>query len=533
MIGGLSLPTMYAANKAMYTGDKLPTLRVRAAVQWTKDKLSLGGTGGILLRDPQDFYGTTIGQQALWGVGAAYQATDTFSLVGEGYGRIGLQGISLNNSPMEAIGGLRIGFAPSMAITVGGGAGLDKAIGAPQLRVFASVSYVPGAYKRASESTGCSTGVDGISNCIDTENDHDHDGIPDKEDKCPNAAEDHDGFEDEDGCPDLDNDKDGIPDLQDRCPNDPEDGAQPYPKDGCPASKRDSDGDGIPDNVDKCPLEEEDFDGFEDGDGCPDPDNDNDGIPDAADKCPLCPEDKDGFQDADGCPDLDNDQDGIPDAKDACPNEPETINGFKDDDGCPDTGGVQLVKLDGDRMTIDRVPSLDGRALSAAGQAVANQMAQWMIGHTEVTKWLVAISQRDAKDAQRIGDALREYLAKKGVTNIEVLAAAGPPKIGAVVQERRDANTPPVCPLEVQVKPRPEASVPAKPDAAKTEPAKTEPAKTPPAKTEPAKTEPAKTEAPTPESKLPPPPPPPPAKKPEPKKEAPKKAPEPDIELDN
>jgi OmpA-OmpF porin, OOP family len=126
--------------------------------------------------------------------------------------------------------------------------------------------------------------------------DADGDGIPDNVDKCPNDPEDKDGFQDADGCPDLDNDADGIPDKADKCPNDPED-----------------------------------KDGFQDADGCPDPDNDADGIPDKADKCPNEAEDKDGFEDADGCPDPDNDKDGVLDAADKCPNDP----GPADNAGCP------------------------------------------------------------------------------------------------------------------------------------------------------------------------------------------------------
>jgi OOP family OmpA-OmpF porin len=101
-----------------------------------------------------------------------------------------------------------------------------------------------------------------------TGNDRDGDGIPDDLDKCPNEPEDKDGFQDEDGCPDLDNDGDGIPDTLDKCPNEPED-----------------------------------KDGFQDEDGCPDPDNDGDGIPDIIDKCPNEPETFNNYQDADGCPD--------------------------------------------------------------------------------------------------------------------------------------------------------------------------------------------------------------------------------------
>ncbi len=63
--------------------------------------------------------------------------------------------------------------------------------------------------------------------------DRDGDGVPDDFDKCPDAPEDRDGFEDDDGCPDPDNDQDGIPDVQDKCPNDPG-----PPPDGCPRKKK-------------------------------------------------------------------------------------------------------------------------------------------------------------------------------------------------------------------------------------------------------------------------------------------------------
>jgi outer membrane protein OmpA-like peptidoglycan-associated protein len=164
--------------------------------------------------------------------------------------------------------------------------------------------------------------------------DSDDDGIPNKYDLCPKDPEDKDGFEDQDGCPDLDNDKDGVSDALDKCPNVPEDRDGYQDADGCPDN--DNDKDGIPDDKDKCPNEPEDKDGFQDNDGCPDPDNDGDGIIDEQDKCPEAAEDKDGFEDADGCPDPDNDKDGIKDNVDKCPNEAENMNGVEDDDGCPD-----------------------------------------------------------------------------------------------------------------------------------------------------------------------------------------------------
>ena len=122
--------------------------------------------------------------------------------------------------------------------------------------------------------------------------DRDGDGILDNVDKCPDDPEDKDGFEDQDGCPDLDNDKDGIPDVRDKCPNEPED-----------------------------------KDGFEDEDGCPDPDNDKDGVLDGDDSCPTQP----GPVENKGCPDTDRDKDGVVDRLDKCPDVPGVAP-----TGCPE-----------------------------------------------------------------------------------------------------------------------------------------------------------------------------------------------------
>ncbi len=64
--------------------------------------------------------------------------------------------------------------------------------------------------------------------------DADGDGITGLYDLCPKEAEDRDGFEDTDGCPDLDNDRDRIPDAKDQCPNDPETYNGKDDEDGCP-----------------------------------------------------------------------------------------------------------------------------------------------------------------------------------------------------------------------------------------------------------------------------------------------------------
>lgn len=116
--------------------------------------------------------------------------------------------------------------------------------------------------------------------------DSDGDGVPDVRDRCPNEAEDRDGFQDNDGCPDPDNDGDGIVDGEDGCVME----KGPKERKGCP--EKDSDGDGVTDDFDKCP----DTPGPKDYDGCPDSDGDE--VPDNEDDCP----EQFGPPENNGCP---------------------------------------------------------------------------------------------------------------------------------------------------------------------------------------------------------------------------------------
>jgi outer membrane protein OmpA-like peptidoglycan-associated protein len=216
--------------------------------------------------------------------------------------------------------------------------------------------------------------------------DSDGDGIDNKQDACPHQPEDFDGFQDEDGCPDLDND-----------------------------------GDGIPDSSDGCPDAAEDQDGFQDDDGCPDPDNDGDGIVDAVDKCPDTAEDLDGFQDDDGCPDPDNDGDGVLDTDDRCPGTPAGIE--VDENGCP---VVEEIKED---LVLKGVNFLSGSSeLTPESLAVLNRVAHslkaWpevkieVRGHTDATG--SAESNRVLSEKRAL--AVRDYLIAQGISADRITA---------------------------------------------------------------------------------------------------------------
>ncbi|HRE91815.1 MAG TPA: OmpA family protein [Myxococcota bacterium] len=333
-----------------------------------------------------------------WGLGLEVPLVrDELALIGSVFGTVAV-GADVGASegrtmPIEALGGVQWWFFEDWVGNIGGGAGLTDGVGSPDFRAFLSVGYTPKKPKIY---------------------DADGDGVVDADDKCPLEPEDMDGFQDEDGCPDVDNDGDGVLDVAD--------------------GDKDNTGFG------KCRNDPEDKDGFQDEDGCPEPDNDNDGILDVADgekdqigfgKCRNEPEDMDGFEDTDGCPDPDNDKDGILDVADGqkdetgygkCRNEPENFNEWQDEDGCPDIKpkavltetAIQILEkvyFDFDKATIQErsFPLLDEvvRILSENPQVNLVRIE----GHTDN----IGTRAYNAGLSDRRSKAVMAYLVKKGI----------------------------------------------------------------------------------------------------------------------
>ncbi len=456
-IVGLTLPTSFGSGGSAFLGDDLPSARARLAAQWTAGRLALGANAGVILRKPRELYASEVGQQATWSAAAALRVTERFFVLGEAFGRTGLTSPSLDGSPLEVGGALRVFVTSSLAVVAGGGGGVVSGIGSPELRVFAALGYspdvrdtdrdgIPNGRDKCSDDPEDLDGFEDSDGCPELDNDGDL--RPDATDQCPLQPEDLDGFNDDDGCPELDNDGDGIADLEDKCQYDREDGVAPHNKDGCPITKNDADGDGLVDAIDRCADEGEDLDGFEDGDGCPELDNDGDGVPDDADQCPVCAEDRDSLADDDGCPESDHDADGIPDERDQCPGESEVLNAVDDFDGCPDEGGITIATYDGERILMERAPPFERKSLSKAGELIADQMAMLMLAHPEVTRWLVALAGPKERLLPRHADLLRAHLVRRGVEaeRLELLTAVGSEKLVAVAKERVEADAPKVCP---------------------------------------------------------------------------------------
>ncbi len=471
---GISVPSSFGAGGSDFIGDDLPTFRGGVAAQWTgmDGKISLGGNLGLILRKPRTIYASEVGQQFTYGLAAAYHATDKFSVIGEMFGRADMTfSMAADSTPAEAGGGLRVMATKSIAVMLGASAGINKGIGSPEFRAFASVGYAPDT--RDSDGDGIvnnkdkclivAEDVDGfqdLDGCPDSDNDGDK--RDDLTDKCIDKAEDFDGFEDDDGCPEVDNDGDGIADLEDRfCPLDKEDAQGPQPNDGCPIGMRDTDDDRIFDDKDACFDQEEDSDDFEDWDGCPDLDQDKDGVDDMEDRCPVCADDGDGFDDTDGCPEIDNDADGFLDADDKCPNEGEVINGVDDWDGCPDEGGAELASYDGDRIMLVSPVTFDKKGLTKGGKLILDQAAGHMRAHPDVTVWLIAVAAAKDADARKQAGWVLQQLTSRGISQdaLQVMTSKGKAGVAIAVQERNDQGmeegATPVCPAGREVVPRP------------------------------------------------------------------------------
>ncbi len=263
----LKLPT---ASDAEFAGTDMPSLRgVLLLSLVPSSQLTVALAAGGIVRKQVEFANIEQGRGMTWGAALSYRVAqavfvniETFGDLVPG-GTVDEMGRGSLEATIEGLAGARYHASRQVSVGLAVGRGLTSGIGAPDLRGMFTLAFTPNARALPPLHSG------DFDEPIDPNtHDADFDRLVDAEDKCPQQREDKDGFEDDDGCPDLDNDQDGVPDDKDTC------------------------GDAI-----------EDKDGFADDDGCPDPDNDLDGVADGDDECPAEPEKINGVEDNDGCPD--------------------------------------------------------------------------------------------------------------------------------------------------------------------------------------------------------------------------------------
>ncbi|HMU61775.1 MAG TPA: OmpA family protein [Gemmatimonadales bacterium] len=179
------------------------------------------------------------------------------------------QGLDQKEEGIATLVGFRFGFAPRVGL---------------RLEATADFLAPPGGLGDWTWNLGAQVGLSMYAGAIGAR-DSDHDGVPNREDRCPGTARGE--AVDPTGCAlAKDSDGDGVLDGGDKCPATPP--GQRVDLTGCNA---DLDGDGVPNALDRCPATRPDTD--VDQFGCPasgaPSDTDGDGVPDERDRCPGTP----------------------------------------------------------------------------------------------------------------------------------------------------------------------------------------------------------------------------------------------------
>lgn len=207
------------------------------------------------------------------------------------------------------------------------GFGFVREPGTPDFRLLARIAYAPTRKK-----------------VVDT----DRDGIPDREDACPQVAGIRTGAPATNGCPPADDrDFDGVPNISDFCPDTHMGSTPDETRLGCPLaqSESDRDFDGVRDRDDACPDTPQGALPDPTRRGCPAQDTDKDGVLDSSDYCATEPAGLNPDAARPGCPLPDRDGDQVPDTKDACPDRPGAPHPDFKKNGCPSLVEIKDGKL--------------------------------------------------------------------------------------------------------------------------------------------------------------------------------------------
>lgn len=209
-----------------------------------------------------------------------------------------------------------------------------------------------------------------------------------------------------------DSDRDGVPNRDDRCPNTPP-GVAVDPT-GCPLP-RDSDGDGVLDGADRCPNTPSGQ--RVDLTGCS-ADLDGDGVANANDRCPATP--AGAAVDQFGCPPpqapADSDGDGVPDERDRCPGS--AAGAPVDALGC----AVPLVAPPPPRLILQDVTFATGSAtLTAPAKGSLRLTAASLLGEPAVRLEVAGYTDNTGSRAvnerlsQARAESVRRFLISAGV----------------------------------------------------------------------------------------------------------------------
>jgi OOP family OmpA-OmpF porin len=360
------LPT---GSRTDYTGDGSARLQPRLLAAGRVGPLVYAAKVAFDYRSLDDtLAGTQLGSEMLFGASAGVKLLEDRIVLGpELFGSTVVTGtdgpFSARNTPFELLLGGHARVADDFRFGAGFGPGITRGMGAPALRVLLSIEWAPG-YD------------------LPPPPDRDRDGVPDREDACPDTPGIRTNDTKTNGCPPAppsDRDHDGILDSEDACPDVPGVRTGDPKTNGCPPVPSDRDNDGIFDADDACPEEAGPKTADPRTNGCPD--RDKDGVPDKVDACPDVPGVATADPKTNGCPG-DRDNDGILDNEDACPDNPGPRNADPKKNGCP-----MAVVQAGQIRIMEQVKFRLGKAdLDPASDPILEAVRKVIADHAEIRR---------------------------------------------------------------------------------------------------------------------------------------------------
>lgn len=193
LLGRVSAPT---ATVDVPLGSPGPVYEVSAIVDTYVGRLLIVGNLGTRGQPAVALDNVTVDDQLLYRLGAGYALTANAGVSADLQGQL-TYGADPSNSyaaPLEALVGGWVDLSDSLALRGGVGTGLSEGIGAPAARALVALSWLPGGGGADAGPQAIATGG--------SRDDVDGDGLAGAKDQCPTEAEDADGYQDADGCPD-------------------------------------------------------------------------------------------------------------------------------------------------------------------------------------------------------------------------------------------------------------------------------------------------------------------------------------------
>lgn len=196
---GVSAPVTVPTHKAnAFLGRDDVTVRPRVLADLRREGgARLSASAGMVLRNNQSFLEADQGNALDLGVAGMvpfWLGRHEIDVVASVAGELTDMNATGQDSPAELLAGLKWSTPWGFQVSAGGGPGLSHAAGTPEWRAYAAIGFTPPDADSQRELALARLAVELA--------DRDGDGIRDREDRCPDAAETVNGVDDQDGCPD-------------------------------------------------------------------------------------------------------------------------------------------------------------------------------------------------------------------------------------------------------------------------------------------------------------------------------------------